>query len=101
MIYLNLDNYSSVNQNLITTYINTMISQINDAQSFDSIDELVIEAKHKLDEFLTIEEELLAYKEESIEDLEATIDVSLYSEENKQKIHTLLEEAKSLIYNEA
>ena len=99
--YLNLDNYSSVNQNLITTYINTMISQINDAQSFDSIDELVIEAKHKLDEFLTIEEELLAYKEESIEDLEATIDVSLYSEENKQKIHTLLEEAKSLIYNEA
>ena len=99
--YLNLDNYSSVNQNLITTYINTMINQINDAQSFDSIDELVIEAKHKLDEFLTIEEELLAYKEESIEDLEATIDVSLYSEENKQKIHTLLEEAKSLIYNEA
>ena len=99
--YLNLDNYSSVNQNLITTYINTMISQINDVQSFDSIDELVIEAKHKLDEFLTIEEELLAYKEESIEDLEATIDVSLYSEENKQKIHTLLEEAKSLIYNEA
>lgn len=78
-----------------------MINQINDAQSFDSIDELVIEAKHKLDEFLTIEEELLAYKEESIEDLEATIDVSLYSEENKQKIHTLLEEAKSLIYNEA
>ena len=66
--YLNLDNYSSVNQNLITTYINTMINQINDAQSFDSIDELVIEAKHKLDEFLTIEEELLAYKEESIED---------------------------------
>ena len=99
--YLNLDNYSSVNQNLITTYINTMINQINDAQSFDSIDELVIEAKHKLDEFLTIEEELLAYKEESIEDLEATIDVSLYSEENKQKIHTLLEEAKSRIYNEA
>lgn len=26
--YLNLDNYSSVNQNLITTYINTMINQI-------------------------------------------------------------------------
>lgn len=65
------------------------------------IDELVIEAKNKLDEFLTIEEELLKYKEDAIKNLEATIDLSLYSMENRQIVSSLLEEAKNLIANVA
>ena len=99
--YLDFNNYSSINQNLITSYLNTIISQINDTNSLDLIDELVIEAKNKLDEFLTIEEELLKYKEDAIKNLEATIDLSLYSMENRQIVSSLLEEAKNLIANVA
>ena len=58
-------------------------------------------AKNKLDEFLTIEEELLKYKEDAIKNLEATIDLSLYSMENRQIVSSLLEEAKNLIANVA
>ena len=97
--YPNMNDYSMENQVVINEYLNEAATKINNANTFEVVDNLVNIYKAEIDKVLTIEEELVAYKKITLENYIKSVNLSLYSEENQTIINGYLTNLTSLVEN--
>lgn len=101
--YVNPDEYKAEDKEKILQYLKEAIQKISKSTSLEEIDTIVLDTKNKIDVFVTIEEELLQYKNQVIEEMEIYVDeiIENYSTENQSRIQEYLNDAKTFIYNVA
>lgn len=95
--YPNLDNYSLENQIVIQGYLSEGATKINNAITNEEVQSYVVLYKSYIDSVLTIEAELVAYKEAALNRADTLVDKTLYSEANQATIDTIISTLKSTI----
>lgn len=97
--YVNLEEYSSTNQEKITKYINEALTQIEKATSIIMIDQIVLNVKAKINNTLTLEQELEQAKDEAREIIENYKYDANFSSSVKNRQNEIVYEALTKINN--
>lgn len=95
--YLDLTNYSDKSLITISSYLEDGTASINNATNKEKISIIVENTKALLDSVLTLEEELLAYKNEQIETLETSFEPAQYTIEAQTVLNNYLKDALTSI----
>lgn len=95
--YVELTNYSSVNQGVINQYLTKATSDINSATSEVVINQIVATVKNNIDNVTTLAEELDAIRNAKILEVKNYLDTSKYSELKKLIIAEIINTAEITI----
>ena len=95
--YADLNNYSVENQLIIKENISETATKINNASNFDVVDSVVELFKATIDKLVTIEQEIVIYKEQTLKAYLASLDISKYSEANQTLINGYIATLKASI----
>ena len=93
--YVNLDNYSTVNQSSIKGYLQIAKNSLELAQTKEDVDAAVKKFKDSIDALKTIEEELVQAKEDAKKEIKEYVSLDNYSEKMQAEVKAILATADS------
>ncbi len=91
--HLDLDNYSPASQQQINNICASAAIKINNATSLEEVERIFNDTMNQLDQIVSKEDELIAYRQQIINRLNEMYDLELYSPENQDIINNYLQEA--------